>query len=1532
MARSSTESLVSLRGLQRDLLNLSETTVQNVTQLHDQLLSHITDFRNILNKATRNETSRKKLLSGMLLTPHSASPLLSNTLIDKVQLRDEEYSLNDDFKQQTLELSEALDLDEIESANLLQDANAASEDLDRPAIITAIISFQQIRQYSLQCLRLSFEKAADAQLGDSAVSSLDHFISLVLQDSSGKSLSESAYWRRCLEVMEEMEQWVERVSERIQRVTVTEQTQSPEFAEVMEFQHLSLSQQHEELGVIAFRLTLRGQVNAEALRWLLQKLKSAERYDAYLVHKLPTLFSGISQHASSDNMSTAEEAKTLHQTITSTKENDAWVLAALQAAVSVVWISDYSIRFSDRPASSTQDTRGSSESEVCENCFHNALKNGAFQFLLVLSYDITPKEWYDPAKQGFHSFLVQDSPALQIDPFSVQECLQDAVMHCLQEFAESVITNMPDALRKLKQEEDEQRRQLQGRVPMRPGEFELHLERFLLLISNAYAGDVESADRYWSGTESNLYGFLQWASQRQSTPRVAAFCEVLQTLSGDESTADHAHGFLLDDSQPSSLRPRRNSPLSWNHIFRELEYYSSTIRDKPASQGSVSFNTRSQPDLTVEPESSMMLESYLRLIAHLSTQSPDARGWLLKGSFDIIGNLLLLCASNIPSRLRACAFTALSGLLTQKSKSTRDTLWTAIDAWLYAQPSVIVPLSSRPVPLSNVSNAGAERVILDKILSGFEEPNAFVGLIISLVEPMVKETPIKDAIPFPEDLGSKYRMSGIEPYVDFVMGSVLGPKSDELSDPLQLRIMRYRCLSFAVACLSDFNEDLIVLANKANIPVESAIETSSLSAYARLHPFARMMEWLFNERVITAVFRAAIQNIEEVNAAGTQSPLILSLLKSLEVINLVLDLQRSYFDIVRPIIKKQFNGRRQVVANAALASFEDAIVGRLDIITALGLYCASGHADLAISSLNLLRRLSQSRKLSVSLPRASARAAEKSRLIVALEKDHDVDSISRALANIMEFDSREIGTEPTSPGIVIKSKILEFLASSLDSVKESPSVAHLLLGFACSPSSIFLDSDSLFGSQYSLFDSVMRFSSLIPDTGLEDNFYISWLLDLRNKAVLIMRRLWRSSLSAGLVLPELRSNDYFCSQAVRFLPIDTDTRWDNSSIHDAQFWASTSAHGYASFLQTRSALCELAAIELRSAHETRAASLQARILSSLVGSTTVMDGEAFTNATIFDLLDFVDLNDHPSFNFPLSQYYNLNMFEACRTDNSENRDVYDMESVEQILLLKQNELLRVNQTRQVGSDVDMQKLYDEAEGVRIYLFAHNAKNSVVEARLEALKAWINLSTVVLDALATSQDQQQQFITQLLQLVLPKLERTLYEDVPSAEILTGFALTLARTGSFSTSAKDGGSDADDADELFFELFRACLAGIQSPDASSLLRQLCSHTCRIFICNACASHQSFIRRILQTTKFFGERLLEVICEDASEGDGISRISSILLLEALARASNLGGSNYVVNALNRYNFTQIAVKSVGNIPLELQQTNLRGTMRCY
>jgi nuclear pore complex protein Nup205 len=58
-------SLERLESLHRDLLSLSQFRLSNVERLWVQLEAHIEEFTRLLQKAPRNEQSRKTVTTGM---------------------------------------------------------------------------------------------------------------------------------------------------------------------------------------------------------------------------------------------------------------------------------------------------------------------------------------------------------------------------------------------------------------------------------------------------------------------------------------------------------------------------------------------------------------------------------------------------------------------------------------------------------------------------------------------------------------------------------------------------------------------------------------------------------------------------------------------------------------------------------------------------------------------------------------------------------------------------------------------------------------------------------------------------------------------------------------------------------------------------------------------------------------------------------------------------------------------------------------------------------------------------------------------------------------------------------------------------------------------------------------------------------------------------------------------------------------------------------------------------------------------------
>jgi nuclear pore complex protein Nup205 len=136
----------------------------------------------------------------------------------KIKIGDDEYEVNDDFKQQTLELSEALNLDELDAAALFMGAQSEADELDRSQLQTAVIRFHRRREYVLLCLRILMRTALDGE--DSDVVRVDA-LQLAVQyivgvNESGNMANAYGFWIKCLTTMESIERWLHVISERVQ--------------------------------------------------------------------------------------------------------------------------------------------------------------------------------------------------------------------------------------------------------------------------------------------------------------------------------------------------------------------------------------------------------------------------------------------------------------------------------------------------------------------------------------------------------------------------------------------------------------------------------------------------------------------------------------------------------------------------------------------------------------------------------------------------------------------------------------------------------------------------------------------------------------------------------------------------------------------------------------------------------------------------------------------------------------------------------------------------------------------------------------------------------------------------------------------------------------------------------------------------------------------------------------------------------------------------------------------------------------------
>lgn len=1450
------------------------------------------------------------------------------TALGKIKIGEDEYEVNDDFKQQTLELSEALSLDELDAAALFMGAQSEAQELDRSQLQTAVIRFHRRREYILLCIRMLMRAALDN--GDAEVDRVDILqtaVQYIVGVSESANLANAyGFWAKCLAAMESIEKWLQVIAERVQSTQVVGQVPLPGFVEIMTFQRQSLTRQHENLAAICTHMIKAGYVSLDNYYALLTRAKTLDKHDLITIHYVPMLLRLTSWAAAEANV-VLRDARKLHDSLMAGRESDNWLLRNLHAATLTWWLAEYSGRYVDPNTQdpAMQNIDFDAEATARSDAFVKALNDGAFHFMLSFSQDVRPTKWYDPQKTSMLSTLLQDAAVLSADSAQPEEFFKVIIMEQLQTFVDSFITHMPDTLRRLKVEEDDQRRRLQLHFQRSTGEYPLHLERFMVIVAYAFDGFPDAAGDFWSDKESNLYGFLQWAAKRQPTPRIAMFCEMLRAISTGESNADAAHKFLLEEGASASGKIRRTSSLSYTHIFNELIEFETDIREpKKTIQGGVYAPAQNPIDQIVEPESATMLESYLRLLAHVCRHSTVARNWILDlRDYDFAHICFGLCTDKVEGGLRASAYDALSALLVGKDSLRASAMWNSLDDWTV---NGFYTGSKPTVGLGAVPREDFWATLAD----GYDESVAFVRFLQALVEPYPDDYGLNDSLPFPEGLGSSRRMPGIESFIDFVMQQVFAERSQDVLDPLQRHVMRWSCLRFMVTCLSTFNENLVVFANKSTIPVDSIIEPSSLAVYVALHPFSRIMEWLFNDRVLKALFATSHHDVTEVDAAPSDSPLVQSLMLSIEVMDLVMKLQATYLDIVRPVLKQQPSFQHSPVSNLSLASFEDAVLNNLQVIVDLGLYCGTGHEALTIASLQLLEKMAASRKLAIS-PAGFGQRSGRSKIVGILEKDNEAERIGRSLSGLMRFNPEELEAGPDASGYIVKLRVLDFLNSCLAAVSLRPTIAHILLGFSCGSNTVRVADDSLWSNGQSLFHSILLLSVEYPDN--DGTQFVAWRSALKTRCWDVLQKLWRSPLTNAIVMQELRDNELLFIEAPQLVSVTFDVPWDGLSLAQgleissgdfSAFFAGPPALALQNFLQRRAAFLDYESRELQMTVKEHMPTMRSRIQSVLLG-TTIRPGEDPTpNPNIFDLFDFIEFV-YPERAIPdqHSFFEGVNLT-SCQEDK-EGVTLYSLPLLEQVIRLKMRQWRQAGKFADVNPDEAVAKemaAATEAEVLMAVFNDWNRRAQLVRYHRDILQSWVQVVMIAVHSCDFENGARSSFILQTIQAVLPKLEQSYNSDIFTALQLASLAESLIQKIDFESTAFD--KTGDFANDRLSQLFRASLAGIYSPITTPELREYCYQISFRYIhgtLNKTATNSLLGRHALNAIKNCGSHLIETICDDAYSGQGTCKVSALLLLNAMVAVATRQQSKHVLETFVALNFIGVLVDNLKHIPDELR-----------
>lgn len=287
-------ALDALQAFHQGLLSLREGRVEGAEALNNEFLVHVfqSELAKFWEKPGKNEKSREAVKSG---TENGLPTRMTSILTlgkGKVTLDGDEYSLNENFQQDVLTLSDEVELDELEATRCLLESQDDPSTLGRTLLECAIIRYHQQRKYVLDAVRLLLELDGleDEVAEPETLEGIKVYVAeRLFQPGMGADASKRIV-PRCMSAMKEIRSWLQKVGDKIAAAQTLGQSVAggmSEQMETIEFSRISLMQQHELLGVILCRSVEMRQASTEDFLDFVSTLQRADRYDALLGRSTP---------------------------------------------------------------------------------------------------------------------------------------------------------------------------------------------------------------------------------------------------------------------------------------------------------------------------------------------------------------------------------------------------------------------------------------------------------------------------------------------------------------------------------------------------------------------------------------------------------------------------------------------------------------------------------------------------------------------------------------------------------------------------------------------------------------------------------------------------------------------------------------------------------------------------------------------------------------------------------------------------------------------------------------------------------------------------------------------------------------------------------------------------------------------------------------------------------------------------------------------------------------------------------------------
>lgn len=202
----------------------------------------------------------------------------------KIEINGDEYSINDEFKQNVLNFSDEAEINELEAAAIVLASQNDPALLGRSLLECALIRLHQHRKYVLNIIRILIDLAGDDVSLERENSSSRELAQQILDGVVFANQNSQRIVPRCMAAMRDVRAWIQKLNDKITAAAVlsgVQASQAAEELETVEFSRVSLIQQHELMSIVACR-AIETLGEEDDFKALLAEFKTADRYDSLL--------------------------------------------------------------------------------------------------------------------------------------------------------------------------------------------------------------------------------------------------------------------------------------------------------------------------------------------------------------------------------------------------------------------------------------------------------------------------------------------------------------------------------------------------------------------------------------------------------------------------------------------------------------------------------------------------------------------------------------------------------------------------------------------------------------------------------------------------------------------------------------------------------------------------------------------------------------------------------------------------------------------------------------------------------------------------------------------------------------------------------------------------------------------------------------------------------------------------------------------------------------------------------------------------